>query len=294
MEKESGNSRAGRDPGERDREGRSHPASHQHPPLWGGQAWKQHLATRISGCATAQGAAGCDEGQEWGHLEGGLRKTVRWLHRQSLPHSKTSSTRGWGAPTRHGVPVGHCRASWEQLRPLRAAWAAPGLAALLEKAPVGCHLSLAAARDPRALTPSPHPPSVLSSLVVPQMVPKMPVPAVTQVCRAAWAMAASRLPRHEISHCSPKNIPLSSPTAPSAEGLGAVGQGGVGDKTHQCGVPDTKGPQKGVRQGSQQWQSDGSVPGRSEGKGCCPFPVRALGTRGVSGTLGTGPGGAGD
>lgn len=167
-------------------------------------------------------------------------------------------------------------------------------AALLEKAPVGCHLSLAAARDPRALTPSPHPPSVLSSLVMPQTVPKMPVPAVTQVCRAAWAMAASRLPRHEISHCSPKNIPLSSPTAPSAEGLGAVGQGGVGDKTHQCGVPDTKGPQKGVRQGSQQWQSDGSVPGRSEGKGCCPFPVRALGTRGVSGTLGTGPGGAGD
>lgn len=39
---------------------------HQHPPLWGGQAWKQHLATRIFGCATAHGAAGCDEGQEWG------------------------------------------------------------------------------------------------------------------------------------------------------------------------------------------------------------------------------------
>lgn len=272
MEKESENSRAGRDPGERDREGRSHPASHQHPPLWGGQAWKQHLATRISGCATAQGAAGCDEGQEWGRLEGGLWKTVRRLRRQSLPHSKTSSTRGWGAPTRHGVPVGHCRASWEQLRPLRAAWAAPGLAALLEKAPVGCHLSLAAARDPRALTPSPHPPSVLSSLVVPQTVPKMPVPAVTQVCRAAWAMAASRLPRHEISHCSPKNIPLSSPTAPSAEGLGAVGQGGVRDKTHQCGVPDTKGPQKGSDRAPSGGRVTAPCQGAPKAKAAAPSP----------------------
>lgn len=145
-------------------------------------------------------------------------------------------------------------------------------AALLEKAPVGCHLSLAAARDPRALTPSPHPPSVLSSLVVPQTVPKMPVPAVTQVCRAAWAMAASRLPRHEISHCSPKNIPLSSPTAPLAEGLGAVGQGGVGDKTHQCGVPDTKGPQKGSDRAPSGGRVTAPCQGALKAKAAAPSP----------------------
>lgn len=86
----------------------------------------------------------------------------------------------------------------------------PSLLPALEKGLLGCHISLAAAHDPRALTPSPHPSSVLSSLVVPQTVPQMPVPSVTQVCRAVWAMAAGWLPCCQISHCSAKNVPLSS------------------------------------------------------------------------------------
>lgn len=91
---------------------------------------------------------------------------------------------GWGAPTDVGCQWDTARPAGNGSGPQPSLPGLPRLAVLLEKGlwDVPSRWLL------RTLTPSPHPP-LCSAHCGAQTVPKMPVPSVTQVWRAVWAMA---------------------------------------------------------------------------------------------------------